>query len=149
MLTAIGSIGLALSLAGCAADSNPPSSSKLQASPSPTATEQHTGDFTIPNNFPNDIPIRSGEVVLASVAGDEPNLTWAIEVIVDDLDVARSETLADLTAAGFTLQEETGTGTSNYQATMAREDFLVRLKIYFEEDTGELEVRYVVTPNNV
>ncbi len=137
-----------LTLAGCSSAVNLPQATTptVSQTPSQEPTPSHSGDFSIPADFPADIPIHSGEIVLGSTAGESPNHTWAVEVIIDDLVKARKETLSQLESAGFVLTTESGIGTKTYEATLTRSDYVVLLKIYLEDQTGEKEIRYVVTP---
>lgn len=116
--------------------------------PTPTAsasaTPEYTGEFTIPEDFPDVIPVRSGEIVLGTATGDAGSRTWAVEVLIDDLEAVRVETLQEMNAAGFSLLNETGIGTETYRATLENEDFVLQLKIYLEEATGEKEILYLV-----
>lgn len=137
-----------LTLAGCSSAVTVPQASvpNVSQTQSPKPTPSHSGDFSIPTDFPADIPIHSGEIVLGSTAGESPNHTWAVEVLIDDLEKARKETLSQLESAGFVLTTESGIGTETYEATLKRRDFVVLLKIYLEDETGEKEIRYVVIP---
>ena len=146
-VSAMAAILLAVSLTACVNNTgSTPVPDESLASENPATTKPSSSEFSIPENFPSDIPLLEGEIVLGSVAGESPNQTWAIEVIVANLDDARVKALSDLQNAGFSLINETGISTDTYEAMLTRSDYDVRLKIYLESDTGELEIRYVVTP---
>ena len=108
-------------------------------------TPSDTGVLSIPVDFPNNIPIYPGEIVVSTATGETNARTWVVEVLVDDLEDARVKVLSDLTQANFVLQEESGIGTNEYLATLTNTVHLIRLKVYLESDTGQKEVMYIVT----
>lgn len=134
---------LGLFLSSCASENS--ANPKQLASPTETNLTRPASEYQIPEDFPSDIPIHAGEIVLGSVAGEGSAKTWAVEVLIDDLEQGREDSLRELKAAGFELVEESGFGTEEYLATLKRHDYLVMLKVYFETQTNELEIRYVVT----
>jgi hypothetical protein len=101
--------------------------------------------LTIPEDFPTNIPIHPGEVVVSTATGASSARTWVVEVLVSNLEKARARTISDLKQAGFQIQEESGLGTNEYRATLTNSEFIIRLKVYLESDTGQKEVMYVVT----
>jgi hypothetical protein len=103
------------------------------------------GTLTIPEDFPTNIPVHPGQVVVSTATGTSTSRTWVIEVLVNNLEKARTKTILDLKQAGFQIQEESGLGTNQYRATLSNYNFIIRLKIYLESDTGQKEVMYVVT----
>jgi hypothetical protein len=110
-----------------------------------TGTTKMTGDLKLPEDFPTDIPVHPGEIVVSTASGESHARTWVVEVLVAELESARLKVLSDLNQANFDLQEESGIGTSEYLATLTNSDYLIRLKVYLESDTGQKEVMYIVT----
>ena len=104
-----------------------------------------SGTLTIPEDFPTNIPVHPGQVVVSTATGTSTSRTWVIEVLVNNLEKARTKTILDLKQAGFQIQEESGLGTNQYRATLSNYNFIIRLKIYLESETGQKEVMYVVT----
>ena len=105
----------------------------------------NSGTLAIPEDFPSDIPIQPGKIVVSSTAGESNARTWVVEVLVDDLKSARLKVMSDLKQSNFVLLEESGIGTTDYLATLSNPKYSIRLKVYLESDTGEKEIRYVVT----
>ena len=101
--------------------------------------------LTIPEDFPINIPIHPGEIVVSTATGASSTRTWVVEVLVNNLEKARATTISDLKQAGFQIQEESGLGTNEFRATLTNSEFIIRLKVYLESDTGQKEVMYVVT----
>jgi hypothetical protein len=110
-----------------------------------TSEPTNSGTLTIPEDFPANIPIHPGVIVVSTSTGESNARTWVVEVLVDDLESARLKVLSDLKQANFVLQEESGIGTSEYLATLKNPDHLIRLKVYLESDTSQKEVMYIVT----
>lgn len=136
-------VALILVLTGCAN-----TNSSMDDSSTDTAIENEsidTGNLSIPEDFPTEIPVHPGKIVVSTSTGESSARTWVVEVLVDDLESARLKVVSDLKKANFILQNESGIGTSEYIATLTNSDYLIRLKVYLEGDTGEKEVMYIVT----
>lgn len=144
-LWAMGLIVFSLGLTGCQLTEN-----ELKASDPSQTSEQGAlplGEFAIPEDFPTEIPVRAGEVVVGTSTGEVGSRTWVVEVLVDDLNLARDQELNNLANAGFALVEESGIGTDTYTATLVGEQYTIALKVYLEPETGEKEILYLVTTN--
>lgn len=136
-------LSLSLLVTGCSNTNSSNSNSDNVASAEETTSSSNS--LTLPEDFPTDIPIHPGEIVVSTATGESDSRTWVVEVLVDDLESARNKSVSDLKQANFALQEESGTGTNEYLATLKNTDYIIRLKVYLESDTGQKEVMYVVT----
>lgn len=147
---------MALALGGCSAvsveapsaDPAPSSTAVTAESASPSESPSRPeSEFSIPEDFPTEIPIRAGEIVVGTSAGEPDARTWVVEVLIEDLEAARIEELANLAVAGFNLVEESGIGTDTYNATLVGQRYTISLKVYLEPETGEKEILYLVNTN--
>ncbi|MGI9197668.1 MAG: hypothetical protein ACR2KE_09440 [Candidatus Nanopelagicales bacterium] len=145
LMRLLGGALVAVSLLGC---STAAGNAAGPTDTTPAAATQSSSTLALPADFPDSIPVLPGPIVVSTATGSGTERTWVVEVLVDDLATAQQNALDEMRAAGFTVDSEQQVDADTWDAVLTRQDYVVRLRVYREADTGELEIRYVVAPGS-
>jgi hypothetical protein len=109
--------------------------------------EVNLGGTTMPEGFPAEVPVISGEIATGGSLGTETDKAWSVVFTVPDLAAAYEEATGKLLAAGFTSDfDATADGASTGMFSNAQYSVVVATTGTGSDNNVSYVVTQVVTP---